>query len=147
MARGHFRLNAAGIRAAFSAKVKDGKLKPDKGMYVPVGTNPDELSAKEKVDLILEYSIFAPVRGQWTQGTLDEFDAMEAKLMNQAEARAKKYKITSVYDVETKTIKFLGRLAKLIKNSSICSCDCCRKCGLTRHIGIECSNVLNRQVH
>jgi hypothetical protein len=77
-----FDLKAAGIRSAFSVKVSDGKLK-SKGMYVPVGTNPTALTPQEKANLIAEYSIYAPARGQWTEEVLAAFDTEELNLMNQ----------------------------------------------------------------
>lgn len=103
-----FDLQAAGIRSAFSVKVKDGKLESS-GVYAPPGVDPTARTINEKVRIFAEYSIYAPARGNWTEEAVAAFEVTETQLLAQREACAEKYKIVSEYDPEKKSIEFLGQ--------------------------------------
>eukprot|EP01127_Copromyxa_protea_P015045 TRINITY_DN427_c0_g1_i13.p1 TRINITY_DN427_c0_g1~~TRINITY_DN427_c0_g1_i13.p1 ORF type:complete len:253 (+),score=38.88 TRINITY_DN427_c0_g1_i13:1027-1785(+) len=100
-----FDLKAAGIRSALSAKVAEGKLKGP-GVYAPVGVDVSKLTEKQKIDIILDYSIYKPVTGKWTFEAESGIEGTEYLLKYQKDT-AKKYHIVK-YNAEKKTIKFLG---------------------------------------
>lgn len=103
-----FDAQAAGIRSAFSVKVKDGKVEKP-GVYAPIGVNISNLSMDEKVAIICNHSIYMAPRANWTNDVLEAFEAMEQELITQHYENQTKYKIISAYNAEKKSINFLNK--------------------------------------
>ncbi len=99
-----FDAKAAGIRSALSAKVKGGKLEPNKGVYAPPNADLGRLSLQEKVDIVIKYSIYNPPRTNWTLDTLAAFEQAETAETAAATPRP----TVSEYDPLKKSIQFLG---------------------------------------
>lgn len=101
-----FDLRAAGIRSALSVKMKNGKLEPNKGVYAPPDGTIDGISCKERVDVVIKYSIYNEPTAQWSQETLRQFDQAEREFeMQRAEMKSR---MSDNYDNEKRTIPFLG---------------------------------------
>lgn len=98
--------NAAGIRSALSVKVKDGKLEPNKGVYAPVGVDVARLTDKEKIDIVVNYSIYCEPSGRWTLDTLQQFE--QAEQTYETARQMMKQKIKSDYNEEKRTVIFVG---------------------------------------
>jgi P4 family phage/plasmid primase-like protien len=103
-----FDVNALGIRSAFSAKVQDGKLGANKGVYAPEDVDVNRLSKQEKIDIILEYSIYNEPSAVWTEAALAEF-AKEEEALAKEIAIGEQLKDINDYNAEKGSIDFLGR--------------------------------------
>jgi len=86
---------AAGIRAAFSAKVQNGAIVgPD--VYAPPDCDVDSLSIDDKARIICEYSIYAPVTG--TPAALSGFHNTAENIAQARVMREQNYKAADEYD-------------------------------------------------
>jgi P4 family phage/plasmid primase-like protien len=136
-----FDAKAAGIRSAFSAKVKCGKLESP-GFYAPPGIDAAALSIEEKAAILCDYSIYVPPTSRWTEEALAEFALAETKLVTEMADKVEKHKIESDYNAEAKTISFLGKNQKVngaLINAFIRSMP--KRWADKRHWGIMTRNV------
>lgn len=107
-----FDATAMGIRAAFSIKVQNGKVRND--VYVPLqlidaGADISELTYEEKAALIAEYSIYAPCKSRWASHTLAAFDAKEEEMeIARAGAIATAANMQDNYCAAKKTVRVDG---------------------------------------
>jgi hypothetical protein len=114
-------------------KEKNGKLESE-GVYAPSGVNPNALSPSENVCILTEHSIYVPALANWTEKALTAFEASKAQLF--AEKEKPNYKIVSKYEIEKKSIKFLGKnhqVSGTLINEFI---HLYQNCGMTNGIGI-----------
>jgi putative DNA primase/helicase len=106
-----FDARAPGIRSALSAKVEDGELIPNKGVYAPPDIDVSGLYRRQKVEIVLKYSIYNEPGALWTDETLEEFaraeKELEAEVAAKKEARAKTLTAND-YNAEKKTINVRG---------------------------------------
>lgn len=102
-----FDAGAAGIRSALSAKVKNGELEANKGVYAPPGVAIDRLTFEEKVDIIIKYSIYNEPRARWTGRALYWFDQAE-KEYEAEKAVLLTREARDNYNAEKRTIPFFG---------------------------------------
>ena len=104
-----FDAKAAGIRSAFSVKVRAGIIEKS-DMYLPATlTDYVGLSVKERAEIIAEYSIYAEPTGVWLPEILKKFRQIEKELVVAKENAVDKFVASNEYDGIKKTIKFSGK--------------------------------------
>jgi hypothetical protein len=112
----YFDVDALGLRSAFSAKIKNGKVEP--GVYVPVDddfkcVDVSKWSKDDKIKCIVDYSIYAPVKSEWFCGV----DYVINKVLEDGEIMKDKAKfvIKDTYNAKTNSIAFAGKRYKVCK--------------------------------